>query len=247
MKFVVLFSLLFLLGISQAQFNVSEENDLTLLQSDGSIQKDQGKRRVLRRAVRNAFTALGQKYSARLEKIIINNCETNGQYEIAEKLQPSFDEMKACLSKKRIFRIPRDEYLAHIEACRRESIKLSKSCLSESQRYFPDLQLDISKSLTNVLYDDFDILSNDMVKCLPKLKNKDVLTNYAQCIKEVAAARGDSSQIPDTKKKFCQSFVPLANCFTNMIKDTCGDTPGITKFGDDYIKAHKDVCEENEI
>ncbi|XP_018563643.1 uncharacterized protein LOC108905317 [Anoplophora glabripennis] len=245
MNFIVLVNLLFLLGLSQAQFRSSEETDPARpLRSEESPQRYQRKEKVLKRVARNEFRNLAQKYVPALEKIIIDNCKANGQYDAAEKLQPTFEEMKTCLSKKKLLVTPREELLALIEECIVEPVKQSKNCLAETQRYYPQLLSELAKSLTNFLYDDYDIIRVDLIACFPKLNNVKVATSYEQCLREVAIRTHDSREIPHTKTEFCQVFVPTAYCFTNMVKENCNRTQGLAKFREDYVKLHKNICEE---
>ncbi|XP_018563646.1 uncharacterized protein LOC108905320 [Anoplophora glabripennis] len=223
MTLTVLLPFLLCLIVSQAQFNNSEKI-------------------VLRRIARNAVSGFGQ-YVTILDKIIIDNCKANGQYEAAEKLQYTFDETQSCLSKKKAIVTPREEYLALIDECRRESGRQSKSCLAESQRYFPDILLEYHKSIINFLYEDDDIIRENMVDCFPKLENRRVQADYFQCLKNSAIRTGDSRRIPDTKERFCQNVLDTPYCFTNIIKENCDKTPGVEKFIEDFITANRNVCE----
>ncbi|KAJ8937018.1 hypothetical protein NQ314_012100 [Rhamnusium bicolor] len=194
--------------------------------SSGSSEEDS----TLKRVVRETFAGMSQQFLPRIEATIISNCKANGHIEAANKLQSAYDVMKICIKKKTIFITPKNEYIAHIEECSKDSLTLTRSCLAVDQKYFPDFILDLVKSVVNFMYDDFDIMRVDLPVCIPRFNNYSVQRNYIQCLTDTAVQTHDTNQIPTSKASFCQKFIPASYCFTNMIKDTCDQTKNMDQF-----------------
>ncbi|KAJ8954731.1 hypothetical protein NQ318_011425 [Aromia moschata] len=200
----------------------------------------------LRRFARSALSGMSGEILIRLESTIVSNCKKNGHQQIANNLQNTYDNMKVCLNKKKIFIATKSEFLDNIDECSRDAVKQTKTCMSDDQKYFPEFILDLVKSVAGFMYDDRDIMKYDVAQCVQIFTDYSVRRSYIQCVTDISIQTGDSNQIPTSKASFCKTFIPASYCFTNTIKENCARTKNLDKFREDYINAMKVPCDKKE-
>ncbi|KAJ8913833.1 hypothetical protein NQ315_003742 [Exocentrus adspersus] len=231
MKCLVLVSILFILGVTTS---LGLDNGHT----------SEGKTKVLKRIVKRSLGNLNAQILPVLEGQIIASCK-NG--EAANDLPDVFRDMKSCIARKQIIRTPKEEYLKNIEKCSQDAITKTKNCLSDEKKYFPDFLLVLVKSVVSFMYDDVDLLRVDLAACIPRISSFDAQNSYLTCVRDTALQTHDTTELPNSKAEFCAKFIPINNCFTDMIKDYCPQTSNLKKLREDYINMGKRPCGEKEV
>ncbi|KAJ8954730.1 hypothetical protein NQ318_011424 [Aromia moschata] len=221
--------------------DVSEVSSL-VLHTVSSNSNGRGFRRIARSPVRD----LSGERLKRLESTIVSNCKNNGHQQIADNLQNTYDDLKVCLKKKKVFVATKSEFLDNIDKCSRDAVMQTKTCMSDDRKYFPEFILDVVKSVAGFMYDDKDIITNDLAQCLNTFTDYSVRRSYSQCVTDVSIRLVTQVKYQRQRPLFCKAFIPTSYCYTNIIKDNCIRTKNLDKFREDYINAMKVPCDKKD-
>ncbi|CAG9836184.1 unnamed protein product [Diabrotica balteata] len=204
---------------------------------------------VLRRSTRQALGSMGGSLLAQYERNIIKNCKKNGlSLSGADDLQATYSKMKTCMSSIKIFETPKNEFISKMVECTRASVKETKDCLANDQKYFPEFILDFAKSMVNYKYDDKDLFEDtEIVNCLNNMGRYTVRIEYIKCLGIVSQRTGDDENIPTSRQELCRKFMPGIKCLPDTLKQHCASSTKINKFLDDYSNAVASPCQGSTI
>ncbi|CAG9829889.1 unnamed protein product [Diabrotica balteata] len=223
MKFLLLTCFIVILGVSSA------ENE---------------KRPVLKRIVRSTLGQITTAATQQLKTLIITNCVDNGFTDIEDDLKQSFNDLEACVSKRKIYVDNKEDFINNIKECSQESIKKVKGCLIKKQAYFPDFLLNLAIKNVEMFYDDQEIITNDLVPCMKIFEQFDISFGYLKCIVTTSKRTNDTVTIPDSLETYCSRFLPGIHCLTDILDKECTQYPKVKKYSEDYLQANKYPCEQ---
>ncbi|XP_028140531.1 uncharacterized protein LOC114334641 [Diabrotica virgifera virgifera] len=223
MKFLICMCFLVIIGLSSA------ENE---------------KRPALKRIVRSTLGQITTAATEQLKTLIIKNCVENGFADNEDDLKQSFSDLEACVSKRKIYVDDKEDFINNIKECSQESIKKVKGCLTEKQSYFPDFLLNLATKNVELLYDDKEIITTDLVPCMKVFQRFDVSFGYLKCIVTTSKRTNDTATIPDSLENYCSRFLPAIHCLTDILDKECTQYPKVKKYSEDHLRANEYPCEQ---
>ncbi|XP_056640336.1 uncharacterized protein LOC130447500 [Diorhabda sublineata] len=207
------------------------------------------KRAVSRRIVRQTLSSITPTPLSSLRDLLIKNCVNNGiSANDLRDMKASFDRMARCMSNVIIYTTPKEEYINNTIECTNDTNSKISHCLKDSQKYFSHLDLEITTSLINFVYDYKDILkSTDLESCVQKLRtNEDFAVSYLTCLRDRGRGLDDGPSIPNSKTEFCKKCIPRNRCLPDTMDEYCKNSTIVSKFTKNYKKAMQLSCKLDE-
>ncbi|CAG9836181.1 unnamed protein product [Diabrotica balteata] len=161
-------------------------------------------RAVLRRTTRQFLES--SNAFATTENHIIRYCMDNG-LSCCGNFQDTYSKMKTCVSNAKIFEIPKNEFIRKMVECSWAAVKETKDCLPNHLKCFPELVLDVAKSMVNYMYDDKDLFK--------KLTVHECILSFEWYTKPIENC---NCLTTTSREEFCRNSIPATVCFSNIYK-----------------------------
>lgn len=177
-------------------------------------------------------------------KLIMDACKANGLTKDAEdKLDKELDDADECISKTAILSVPQQEFIQSITDCNNKVLPLMRTCLKDSQKFYPDYMVDIRNSLITLMYANKDILASDEFDtCFEKMEESTARIAMQTCIEKAAQESHTSPGLPESKSEACETMDKMSECYLTVVGKNCKSKDNVNKFLHLYKDALTSPC-----